>query len=134
MEEPAPLRESTPGPILIAEDDRDIQEVLREAFDELGVPVEVAGNGAVALAALRAGSRPCLLLVDLMMPVMDGVQLIELIRADPRLAPLPIVLFSADGRAEQRLGGLTVDGFLRKPIDLSSLRELAQRYYGAAEE
>ncbi|HEX3346288.1 MAG TPA: response regulator [Polyangiaceae bacterium] len=101
--------------VLVVEDEADAREMMREIIEMEGCTVIEAANGAEALRALTT-SRPCLIVVDLLMPVMDGVQLLEELRSRPALAAIPVVIAtSAPHRAPR---GVPV---LVKPIDLNTL-------------
>ena len=110
--------------VLLADDNRDMREyvarLLRERFD-----VEAVGDGMAALAAARA-HPPDLILSDVMMPGLDGFELLRELRADPHLAEIPIVLLSARAGEEARIEGLQrgADDYLVKPF---SARELLAR-------
>lgn len=82
---------------MIVDDDPDIRSALAELLETEGYVVTTAPNGAVALAQLRAGIRPCAILLDLMMPHMNGWEFrAEQVR-DPELREIPIVLLTASG-------------------------------------
>jgi CheY-like chemotaxis protein len=102
--------------VLVVEDDADIREAVATALELEGFHVFVAENGLSALERLKAMPHPSLILADLMMPVMDGWQLIAALLQDDRLATLPVVLVSANPEAGP-------DGFprVKKPIDLDDL-------------
>jgi CheY-like chemotaxis protein len=112
--------------VLVVEDDADIREAVTTTLEGEGFQVFAAENGARALELLQGMPHPSLILADLMMPVMDGWQLISALSEDDRLATLPVVLVSATPE-----GG--PEGFRRvkKPIDLDDLikivSELCQR-------
>src|SRR5204863_7477007 len=95
--------------ILVVDDDADIREVLREVLTESGRHVLTAANGLEALQILRAGSSPCMVLLDLMMPVMDGYNFLVHQQNDPALAQIPIAVISAGRSIEiDRLAGATL--------------------------
>ncbi|MGA7120197.1 MAG: response regulator [Polyangiaceae bacterium] len=101
--------------VLIVDDEEGAREALREVVEMVGCSAIVATNGAEALE-LVAEHRPCLMILDLVMPVMTGVQVIEALRKDPALGGLSIVVStSAPGRAPP---GVPV---LAKPIDIAAL-------------
>jgi CheY-like chemotaxis protein len=108
--------------VLLVED----APILRYAFGRLlrlhGFEVMEANNGREALACLSK-FRPQLIVTDLTMPVMDGVVLIERLRADPETAEVPVVAITAEAteQAEQRARRAGVDDFLAKPIDFNTL-------------
>jgi two-component system chemotaxis response regulator CheY len=110
-----------PFTILLVEDDVDVREALVEAMRDKGYLVECAFDGQHALRVLRAGLRPGVILLDLMMPRMDGAEFRRTQRNDPALADLPVVLLSADARLDEKARALQVQGAVRKPIDLAQL-------------
>lgn len=81
--------------IIVVEDDVDIRDCLLGILTDAGYEVVAAGHGVEALALLERGMRPCLMVVDLLMPVMDGVELIERMRSDVRFESIPVVVLSA---------------------------------------
>lgn len=101
--------------------------MMREIVELGGCSAMLAANGAEALEML-ASRRPCLLIVDLLMPVMDGVRLVEELRRRPELAAIPVVIAtSAPDRAPR---GMAV---LPKPIDMTSLWSWMRRSCRCAE-
>lgn len=119
------------GRILIVEDDLDIRSILSQLLLFEGYEVEEAADGAEALALLRKSRPPALILLDLMMPVMDGWQLRAELQRDPKLASVPVVIVSADVRAEQEASRLHAAGLLKKPLQIDPLLELVRRICGA---
>ncbi len=121
------------GTILVVEDDEDIRSSLLDVLSDEGFAVAGAEDGDQALEYLRSGStRPVLILLDLMMPRMDGREFREAQLADPELAGIPIVLVSADADVERERRALRAAGSLRKPIKLVELVEVISRYSAAA--
>ncbi|HEX2568751.1 MAG TPA: response regulator [Polyangia bacterium] len=113
--------------ILIAEDDPDIREDLSEILRDLGYEVTTATNGAEALAALRSGPPPCLILLDLMMPVMNGWDFRHQQLADEALRGIPVIVLT--GVADlQRVRMLQVAGVLTKPFKLEPLLDSIERH------
>src|SRR5690242_4841691 len=110
-------------PVLVAEDDHEIREALEALLGEVGYRVLTAADGKQALEALRkhAGSpeSPSVLLLDLMMPVMNGWEVLTELRKDPALSSLPVVIVSAF--AEQAPKGNGVRAVLRKPVQVDTL-------------
>ena len=101
--------------VLVVDDEPDIRETLREAVEMAGCTAILAANGEDALK-LMTSRRPCMVIVDLMMPVMTGLELLQAMQQVPALADLPVVIStSAPRRAPP---GLPI---LPKPIDLSAL-------------
>lgn len=117
----------TPFTILLVEDDYDVREALVETLRDRGYDVETAADGEQALKVLRAGLRPGVILLDLMMPRMSGSEFRTVQRADPALSVFPVVLLSADGHMEEKAQALGVDGAVRKPIDLDDLFQVVER-------
>jgi two-component system chemotaxis response regulator CheY len=116
-----------PFNILLVEDDVDVREALVEALSDRGYAVDTAGDGLVALQVLRGGKRPGVILLDLMMPRMDGVEFRTAQRADPELANLPVIILSADARMEEKARAMKVQDAIRKPIDLEQLYRVIER-------
>jgi CheY-like chemotaxis protein len=83
--------------ILVVDDEPDMRYLLRRIFERAGHEVIEAGDGAAALVAVSA-SPPDLLVTDMMMPVMGGVELIRRLRGDPVTAPIPILAATGDGQ------------------------------------
>ena len=108
--------------ILVVDDDDDIRDTLAEALSLDGYRVTTAANGKVALEQARV-TRPDLILLDLMMPVMSGWAFMEARHGDSRLASVPVVVVTAafDACAE----GATV--LLRKPFELDTLLTIVAR-------
>ena len=114
--------------ILIVDDASDIRLILTVALTDAGYRVECVTNGQEALARLRtATERPGLILLDLMMPIMDGWEFLRRQQADPALAAIPVVVLSAvaEAAAGAALGARRV---LRKPIDFAALRAVVAQY------
>ena len=106
--------------ILLVEDDVDIAEALGELLRELGHEVQPAANGALGLAALSL-RRFDLVLLDLMMPVMDGYEFRARQLADPTLAAVPVIIVSADTKARRRLHDLRPAALFGKPVPIDAL-------------
>lgn len=116
--------------VLIVEDDRDLCDAVSESLVEAGYDVAVAGNGAAAMEVLETSRvPPGLVLLDLMMPVMDGEEFLQEIRKQPRWAALPVVVFTADGQAVTKVTSLGAQGALRKPVKLDDLLDTVSRYW-----
>jgi CheY-like chemotaxis protein len=108
----------------VVEDDPCIREALLIELETVGFRVATAANGKEALAAIRKGPRPSVIVTDLMMPVMDGWQLRAELLRDRKLASIPVVVLTARGDAERQARSLGVEAGLAKPIDLDKLHEL----------
>lgn len=101
--------------VMVVDDEPDIREILREAVEMAGCTAILAANGADALE-LMASRRPCMVIVDLMMPVMTGIELLQAMQQVPALADLPVVISTSAPRRVPP--GLPI---LPKPVDLSLL-------------
>ena len=110
--------------VLVVEDDPDIREVLEEMLDAGGHRVLTASNGREALAVLDRVSTPCLVLLDLMMPVMSGFAFLEELTRRPDKERVNVLLISANAQVEQVARGNGVVGFVRKPFDLDDVLAL----------
>ncbi len=111
--------------ILVVDDDADIRETLVEILEESGHRAVSASNGNEALEVLRAApDRPCPILLDLMMPGMDGRTFRAEQLKDPSLAPIPVVLLSAFRDTAETARELDVAGHLPKPVSLDALIKL----------
>jgi CheY-like chemotaxis protein len=110
--------------VLVVEDDLDIREAIQELLYEEGYSVRGAENGADALAQLQHGYRPDLILLDLMMPVMDGWAFCDESANDAAVAEIPIVVVSA---VPDRKGPARAQAYLKKPIDFDNLLETVKR-------
>jgi adenylate cyclase len=118
--DPVPEQESlaSPGRILVADDNPANVKLLEDLLRYHGYEVEAAFDGESALAALQV--RPAdLLLLDVLMPGLDGYEVCRAVRADPALAMLPVVMVTALGDREERVRGLDAgaDDFLSKPLN-----------------
>ena len=117
------------APVLIVEDDRDVRDSLIEVLEDEGVYVASASNGAEAIGFLReAIILPRLILLDLMMPVMDGRQFRVAQLKDPKWAVVPVVVMTATGDFKEESKRLNVSGAIRKPLDLLQLFDVVGRY------
>jgi CheY-like chemotaxis protein len=117
------------GGVFIVEDDEDIRADLTAILRVKGFTVEDAANGRDALVRLRSGPHPCLVVLDLMMPVMNGWELRAAMRADADLRDIPVVVVSGAGRiADEEAAALQPAAVLVKPFELSELLELVARY------
>ena len=107
------------GCILVVDDDEAIRETLGDCLRDEGYEVYSAANGAQALAVLARLEGTCLVLLDLMMPVMSGWEMLEAMRADPRYAATPVVVISA-------MAAPDVAGHVQKPIDIDELLHVVE--------
>jgi two-component system, chemotaxis family, chemotaxis protein CheY len=112
--------------VLIIEDDPGVRGSFAEVLRDEGYEVLVAADGAEALALLNGAVLPSLILLDLMMPNMDGVEFRARQLADPRLAKIPIIVVSARPDGERRAKQLAADDFLAKPMSFEALIHVIQ--------
>ena len=116
-------------PVLVVEDDELIRDSLVEYLDEQGYQAVGAVDGVDALDKLRRGGPlPCVIVLDLMMPNMDGRAFRQEQLRDAQLAPIPVVVLSAYRDVAKNAADLAVEHFLAKPLKLASLLELVQRH------
>jgi CheY-like chemotaxis protein len=116
-----------PRGVLIIDDDPEMRSALAYALAEAGYAVRCAENGRAALEVLVGGGElPGLILLDLVMPVMNGGQFLAALQEDARLASLPVVIMSALGNPDVA-AGLEL---LSKPLELDKLLGLVRTYCG----
>lgn len=111
--------------VLIVEDDEAIRTVLSEVLRDEGFKVFTAINGQDGLKILDTIPRPCLILLDFMMPIMNGREFMEKKQQDDLIAGVPVVLISAFEDRSQSVGAV---GFIKKPIEFDSLMRFLRRY------
>jgi CheY-like chemotaxis protein len=115
--------------ICVIDDDDDIREVLEEVLTFEGYAVVAASDGAEALERLhQRGGCCCLILLDLMMPRMNGWEFRKEQVDDPALQPIPVMLLTGAGGAAKTAADLEVAGALEKPVELKTLLEVAARF------
>ena len=116
--------------VLIVEDDRDTREMLGRFLELEGFHVQTAANGELALAVLQAEEPPSVIILDLMMPVMNGWQFRVAQQSDPNLSQIPVVVVTAAGVRDD-IPAINADGWLSKPVDfdrlLATIGPLCQR-------
>jgi CheY-like chemotaxis protein len=105
--------------VLIVEDDRDTREMLGRFLELEGFDVQTAANGELALQVLQ-DERPSVIILDLMMPVMNGWQFRVAQQSDPNLSRIPVVVVTAAGVRED-IPAINADGWLSKPVDFDRL-------------
>jgi CheY-like chemotaxis protein len=106
--------------ILIVDDERPLRDIVAETLRDAGYQVDTAHNGADALIRIRH-RRPDAIVLDLMMPVMDATAFVGLLRMNPKVADLPIVVISAAYRADDEAERLGAYACLSKPFQLEEL-------------
>lgn len=105
--------------VFIIEDDVDTRDMLAKFLELEGYRVELASNGRHALDLLSSGAPACVIVLDLMMPVMDGWEFRRRQVEDGRLRNIPTIVVSAAGR--ERLAQISADAYLSKPVDMDEL-------------
>ncbi|HEY0582265.1 MAG TPA: response regulator [Chloroflexota bacterium] len=116
--------------VLIGEDEPDNQVILQTVVEALvGVRAEVAADGLAVLASVER-ERPRMILLDLMMPGLDGFQVTRQLKGNPATANIPIVAVSAMARPDDREAALAAgcDDFVRKPFELDDLEAVIRTY------
>jgi len=113
--------------VLVVEDDAATAEALSELLGLRGYRSVVSRNGQEALDRLRTGARPCLILLDIMMPVKNGWDVRDELLSDRELSTIPIVVVTADMTAMARATSLRVP-LLPKPIDPAQLLATVELY------
>jgi CheY-like chemotaxis protein len=118
-------------PVMIVEDDEDLREVMATLLESEGYAVVAAHDGADALTLLADGTRPFLILLDWMMPNMDGETFRRRQLDVPILAAIPVVVLSAVPADTFAPAGMTrlVPDVMRKPVDLERLLEVVARHH-----
>jgi two-component system response regulator MprA len=117
--------------ILVVDDDPDVREVLQQFLPLEGYEVSTATNGREALERLHTGQPPGLILLDLMMPEMDGFAFRAEQRSDPTLAPIPVVIITAVHDAKRSAAKLGITEWMSKPVEFDQLAGMASRYCAA---
>ncbi|CAM3995501.1 response regulator [Corallococcus sp. ZKHCc1 1396] len=114
--------------LLVVDDDMDIRDALQDVLELEGYAVQLAADGLEALERLRSSEpRPQLILLDLMMPRMDGVAFREALRNERACSDIPVLVASAELDLRSTADGMDVAGYLRKPLDLPALLTTVKR-------
>lgn len=117
------------GPILVIDDDKEIRDSLHDVLTDEGYSVVCAENGREGLNYLTSDHpMPRLVFLDLMMPVLDGQEFRREQMNIPSISNIPTILFSANGQLDKRAFEIGMTDFLKKPIDLDLLLEIAAKY------
>jgi CheY-like chemotaxis protein len=112
--------------VLVVEDEREAREFLTQILELEGFTVFGFANGAEAMAYLSQAGKPCLIILDLRMPIMNGPQLRAALLSEPRLAAIPVVVVTAldPGAA----AGLSAVRVFRKPLDVNALVDVVRQH------
>ena len=113
--------------ILVVEDDDDIRDTMQEMLASEGFRVDVARDGIDALGKLAVDADPPLIILDMMMPRMDGETFLKELRGKPTLADSSVIVISGDAAKRQKAGELHVVACLIKPFELEELLGLIRR-------
>lgn len=116
----------TEPPVLVVDDDDDIREVIEIALGTHGYRVLTATSGEDCLRALQGSERPCMILLDMMMPSMSGWEVCERLSEDPALSAIPVVILTGGNVPPESCP--TARAILRKPIELAPLLEAVGRH------
>jgi CheY-like chemotaxis protein len=121
--------------VLVVEDDKYVREGVMESLQESGYAVVGVGDGQQALEYLRnAAILPRLILLDLMMPIMDGMEFRRRQMSSPDFGHIPVVLFTADATGREKAASMALKGFLQKPVRLNVLLEVVERICGPGDD
>jgi CheY-like chemotaxis protein len=122
------------GTILLVEDDLEIRAALSAILRNEGYAVTCAADGRDALDQLEQGTRPEVILLDLMMPVMGGVEFRLRQLQDPRFARIPVIVLTADGRYREAGESLRAAATFPKPFEIEALLSAISRLDGAGSQ
>lgn len=114
--------------VMVVDDEVDIRSMIRLALELNGYLVVEASDGADALRQLRQGPLPGLILLDLMMPGMNGWTFREHQARDARLADIPVLVFSGDTRVTRKVLELGAAGYVKKPVGFHSLQAVVDKH------
>lgn len=111
--------------ILVVDDDQAIRDTLCELLEDEGHRALGAANGEEALQMLRRDQRPCLILLDVMMPIMDGTAFRAHQLRDPALSSIPVAVITAGGKGAA--ASINAEAVLPKPLRIQSVLEVVER-------
>jgi CheY-like chemotaxis protein len=114
--------------ILIIDDNPDLREGLRVVLGQEGYKVEAAINGRDALNRLYNGLKPCLIIMDLMMPIMNGFEFREVQLADPQLAHIPLIAYSGVTDPRETAQQLRATAYIHKPTEVEQLASVVRQF------
>ncbi len=114
--------------VLVVDDDPDILEIVTVVLGLYDVPAVTASDGIEALDALRRSSELGLVLLDLMMPRMTGVDVLAEMKRDPALVAMPVIVISGNYHTEQAVLAMGADEYLLKPLDVDVLMRVVSRF------
>lgn len=111
--------------ILVVEDCEDLRNLEVAFLENSGYKVATAANGLEALNALASMPTPCLVLLDLMMPIMNGYQFLNNVKTTQEYSHIPVLIISAISDLKETIGTI---GHLNKPINLDLLKKIVSQY------
>jgi CheY-like chemotaxis protein len=114
--------------ILVVDDDADIRDAMCLVLQHSGYRAVTAANGEEALRVLRGEGAVDLILLDMMMPVMDGWGFRNSQPAGPAFVDIPVIVLTGDGRASAKAAAIGAAGYLKKPLDLDDLLAVVARH------
>lgn len=114
--------------ILVVEDDNSIRELLVELLQSEGYEVTSAVNGLEGLKSLESNKKPDLILIDLMMPVMDGYSFRSEQMKHPVWSKIPVVVMSAEANAKEKMKNFNITAFLSKPVELDTILKTVEKF------
>jgi DNA-binding response OmpR family regulator len=114
--------------VLVVDDDPDILEIVTVVLGLYDVPAVTASDGIEALAAMRRSGELGLVLLDLMMPRMNGVDVLAAMKRDPALVTMPVIVISGNYHTEQAVLAMGADEYLVKPLDVDVLLRVVSRF------
>lgn len=121
-----PIPDNPRSPVLVVDDDAELRDTLRELLEEAGYDVYCAENGRQALDLLgQADPAPGLILLDLMMPVMSGQEMLAALKQVHALAAIPVTIVSASDDPPPG------SSYLHKPVDVEALLGVVEKACGA---
>jgi two-component system, chemotaxis family, chemotaxis protein CheY len=113
--------------LLVVEDDAEVRDAISDVLRDAGYRISAAGDGAAAIRALRAGLKPAAILLDLMMPEMNGYEFRTEQRADPAIADIPVIVISAMRIGERAAAALAAAACIPKPSPVDDLLATVSR-------
>jgi CheY-like chemotaxis protein len=121
--------------VLVVEDDPDVREAIAEVLADSRYVALHASNGAEALQRLRSAPvTPCVILLDMMMPTMDGWQFRAEQQRDPAVKDIPVVVLSAHADVGDTAAEMAAAAYLSKPVALERLLDVVERFCVTSEE
>ena len=113
--------------VLLVDDDQDLRDSIADLLRQRGYSVATAEDGHAALSIITGNGVPCIVLLDLVMPGMDGWQFLGAVQHNPNLSAIPIVIASAHAKTHAPAGTV---GVLHKPFDFDELFSVVARHCG----